>query len=457
MDRRRGLRIILMVFVAVSVVWLINSYITHDVAAAGDTIKSSWEKPPAEREQLVPATGKTLLVTGLAAPHTESALVAFGADGKVIYYEDELSYGDVDPVPTTNATIVYVASKSLPDSYCKGQAFMHCKRNLVRKVNISTGDRTTLYERVIYYPIIEPESSTWHDVHLINDTHLLVGDIKEDRVYIVNLRTEMITWEWDAQQAYDIETGGPKPFDWTHLNDVQYLENGRIMVSMRNHDQVIFIRPGEGIINDWTIGANDDYSRLHEQHNPDYINQSAGGPAVVISDSENDRIIEYQRQNSGWIQSWIWQDSRLNWPRDADRLPNGSTLITDTHGDRIMLVTSNGQAAWSFGFNKPYEAEFMPHSDEGTNGPAAQKAKLDSRTVSVEQSSSGSILKGLFKLIPQEIRSGAAFIMPNWVTFLDLLVFGVGIFSLITIGIDSVLRRGYRVQWPITKHTESGD
>ena len=75
------------------------------------------------------------------------------------------------------------------------------------------------------------------------------------------------------------------------------------MISPRNHDQVLFLDPETGLQENWTLGADDDYSVMYEQHNPDYIPESHGGPAVLIADSHNNRIGEYQRQDAGWTRT----------------------------------------------------------------------------------------------------------------------------------------------------------
>ena len=51
----------------------------------------------------------------------------------------------------------------------------------------------------------------------------------------------------------------------------------------------------------------------------------------------------------------------LDWPRDADRLPNGNTLITDSRNGRIIEVTPSGEVVWSYGGLKvPYDADLLP-------------------------------------------------------------------------------------------------
>ena len=66
------------------------------------------------------------------------------------------------------------------------------------------------------------------------------------------------------------------------------------MADIRNQDQIVFIEPGRGVLANRTLGAEVDFSTLRGQHNPDYIPESRGGPAVLVADSHNDRAVEYQ-------------------------------------------------------------------------------------------------------------------------------------------------------------------
>lgn len=76
---------------------------------------------------------------------------------------------------------------------------------------------------------------------------------------------------------------------------------------------------------------------------------------VVVADSENDRIVEYKYENNEWKLTCELKGS-LNWPRDADRLPDGNTLITHNH--RVIKVTPQGEFVWEyFAPWAPYDAE----------------------------------------------------------------------------------------------------
>ncbi|MFC4550173.1 MULTISPECIES: arylsulfotransferase family protein [Halorussus] len=247
---------------------------------------------------------------------------------------------------------------------------------MVERVNLSTGEVTRLYSRVTP----RKHSTRWHDADRLDNDSLVVADIAQDRVYVVNTTSGLIEWEWDAQSEYPLKGGGPYPHDWTHVNDVEVLDNGTIMASLRNQDQVVFLNRSTGLLENYTLGKENQHGILYEQHNPDYINESHGGPAVLVADSENNRVVEYQRRNGSWNRSWTWKDARMQWARDADRLPNGHTLITDSNGNRVFEVNERGKIVWSVDVAFPYEAERLSTGDESTGGPSAKKAGIPSRT-----------------------------------------------------------------------------
>jgi hypothetical protein len=139
-------------------------------------------------------------------------------------------------------------------------------------------------------------------------------------------------------------------------------------------DQVVFLAPtagpdgGWGVQSNWSLGSDDRRSVLFEQHNPDYIPADRGGPAVLVADSENGRVVEYERTGGTWNRTWGWTDARLQWPRDADRLPSGNTLVVDSHGDRVLEVRPDGQVVWSVTVGMPYDAERLGTGDESAGG-----------------------------------------------------------------------------------------
>ncbi|WP_122088168.1 arylsulfotransferase family protein [Halalkalicoccus subterraneus] len=391
------------------------------------------------------STGNHTVITESGRAGT---ITAYEPDGSVLYYENERTkYFDVDPVEGDPLTVEYTATDTIHTEgpTCDSPP---CARNVIERTDLQTGETEVLAER--YEP--QETAAEWHDADRIGEDRFLVADIHADQVYVLNVETGLIEWTWDAQADYPVEGGGSYPTDWTHINDVEYVEdeghelNGTVMVSMRNQDQVVFVDPDEGVLEDWTLGSDDEYDVLFEQHNPDYIPTDNGGPAITVADSEHGNVEEYQREDGEWTQTWEWSDGQMQWPRDADRLPNGNTLVTDSHGNRVMELNPEGEIVWEVASTMPYEAERLETGDESTGGESAQQLGYESRTAdeSADESSGDGFspldpLIGLFdrigavieSLLPHRITNGILFVSPVWMGTAHFAAIGVGLLTLL--------------------------
>ena len=400
------------------------------------------------RDNITVVTGdSTAFVTDEGdGPRQRAELVAFAPNGSIYYHnESHTRYWDVDPVENTSTTVEYVYAEHLSAEECNAEGV--CTRNGVERVNLTTGNVTSIYSRITP----GKHSTRWHDVDRLDDERLLVADIDRDRAYVVNTTTGLVTWSWDAQSDFNTASGGPYPDDWTHINDVEYVEldgEPTVMVSVRNHDQVVFIDMETGLRENWTLGSDGDHDTLYEQHNPDFIPESQGGPAVLVADSEAGRAVEYQRVNGSWEQSWEWQDPRMTWVRDADRLPNGHTLLADSNGDRVLEIDENGTVVWSIDMGFPYEAERLGTGDESTGGPSAASISLPSREPdATNRSATGEVASWA----PQSIVNGVAYLLPGWVGSIEILAALVLVVTLPVWGVVEWRRRSFDVslRWPI--------
>ncbi|MFC7140511.1 arylsulfotransferase (asst) [Halosimplex aquaticum] len=366
---------------------------------------------------------------GFYVSDEEAELVAFSETGRVLYYNSTYRvYFDVDPVPGTQYTVEYLASKHLNGDDCRTVRTERCTYNVYKRLNLSTGEEREIYGEVT--PQIF--SGRWHDVDRINETHVAIADILRDSVRVVNTTSDETVWEWNASSYFPPNVGGAEG-DWSHINDVEVLDDGRFTVGVRNMDRVVFVEPGEGVQSDWTLGEENNYSILYEQHNPDYIPASRGGPAITVADSENSRVLEYQRQNGSWTRSWGWHDSRLQWPRDADRLPSGNTLVSDTHGDRVAEVAPNGTVVWSVTVGMPYEAERLGTGDESAGGQSMQELRGSPGTITHrDRGIDSSVWLSIKRFMPSLPVNGALYAGPSWVRFAELSFIVVAVLSLLT-------------------------
>ncbi|MDY6817661.1 MAG: aryl-sulfate sulfotransferase, partial [Halobacteriales archaeon] len=231
-------------------------------------------------------------------------------------------------------------------------------------------DTETLEKRwEVVLPFVDTHDADMLDRHRIAIANMRnpdpENDTNNDRVVIYNRTSDTIEWEWRFAPRYPRSVGGNFSEDWTHVNDVDRIGDGRYLLSPRNFDQVIVVDRDTGTI-DLKLGADDDFSILRKQHNPQYLESNDGAPTILVADSDNDRIVEYERDNDGWERTWeLGGPEVFDWPRDADRLPNGNTLIADSRNHRVLEVTPDGKVVWEL--YTPwlvYDVERLPLGDE---------------------------------------------------------------------------------------------
>ena len=257
---------------------------------------------------------------------------------------------DVDPLPNGNLLVVSTNSDG----------------TLVFELNPETRER------------VWSESFDFHDTHDVDklpNGNLLIANMRNfsdgvsnDRVLVYNRTTDETVWEWKFRNHYPNETDGGFGEDWTHVNDVDRVSEGRYLVSPRNFDQAIVIdRETKNVVEQ--LGEDGNHDTLFEQHNPDYLESESGNPTILVADSENDRVVEYAKRDGEWVETWELGTGQLAWPRDADRLPNGNTLIVDSLNHRVIEVTPQGRIVWEYYATwGPYDAERVGTGDE-SNGP----------------------------------------------------------------------------------------
>jgi len=327
---------------------------------------------------------------------TDAMLVSVTPSGEVLGVHNDADYGrwwayDVDRLPNGNFLM-------------SGTQDRH---TVVEEIDAETGEHVSVRE-------FEGLHDT-HDVDLINGDELLMNDMGDEhnRVVAYNLTREDITWEYrfdDHTDVFPRSGGGEYGVDWTHNNDVEQIHPGVVMVSLKNFDQVVAVNRSTRTV-EWTLGEDDDLDVLHKQHNPDYILTDDGRPTVVVADSRNDRVAEYTLEGGEWNLTWELVGGGLDEPRDADRLPNGNTLVVDRHGHRMVEATPDGEVRWEVSLPfQPYDAERLGTRDE-SSGPtmldanATGTTELDSESVdTADLESCYDFLTGLdrSRLVPED-------------------------------------------------------
>ncbi len=339
-----------------------------------------------------------------------------------------------------------------PDEYYSGErpaGKNGCIYNRVVEVNPETNEIVWEHSWYDAYP-------THHEVHdadRLPNGETVIIDMGNNRVFTVD-RSGQITWSWYAEnhlsegtefwneyvaplpeeEREEFRKQGPES-DWTHMNDVDRLENGNFQLSIRNFDTTIEIERPSGDIVD-VIGAPTRHEVMNEQHNPNRLERH---DTLLIADSENDRVVEVHTSNGSvvWEYDGTGSGEKLAWPRDADRLPNGNTLVTDSRNFRVLEVGPNGSVVWSHSLADRkgivYEADRLgpgddPMPEEPDDVPAG--GDLQSR-------STGGVGDSI-----ATVESWLGFVFPPWVGLAELLTGLVGLVA----GV-ALLWEGYRDGW----------
>lgn len=208
------------------------------------------------------------------------------------------------------------------------------------------------------------DGKTSHDVDRLSNGNTLIVFGNNDRtddaqVKEINSKGEIV-WSWNAKKYFnkapfkDVYEGG-----WTHTNAAVRMANGNTLVSLRNFNLLAEINPQGDVVK--TYGE----EFLQHPHDPEIL---AGGNILVANHGNPQKAIEIDSK-TGKI---IWEftmDKKKSWPvRDADRLPNGNTLITGSTA--IVEVTSKGEVVWSFVLKN---AEFSKEDSAGRGFYKAQR------------------------------------------------------------------------------------
>ncbi len=187
--------------------------------------------------------------------------------------------------------------------------------------------------------------------------------------YLVEMTTDgEIVWEWRTWEHFDpdidaITAVQERREEWTHGNGLAELPSGDIVASFRIISTVIIIERRTGRIM-WKLGA----PPLSSQHAPTPLPNGNllifdNGPHRLDHPMPFSRVIEVEPKTKEIV--WKYQEKRESdffSPRisNAQRLPNGNTLICEGDFGRLFEVTLDGEVVWEF---------VNPYFGEGPNGP----------------------------------------------------------------------------------------
>ena len=175
-----------------------------------------------------------------------------------------------------------------------------------------------------------------HDIHLTKEGHMLTSACRQDKIWMISHAGEMI---WECKIPNEVLKGKKKYglSDRTHVNHAQMLANGNILVSVGNYGLLLELTTAGEIRHMLDVGT--------AIHNPQRL---ANGYTMLClsppNDPKNNKIVELDVNGN-----MVWEYSEgLNWVRDADRLPDGNTLIADHSNKRVFIVSPEKKVLWEY-------------------------------------------------------------------------------------------------------------
>jgi hypothetical protein len=182
-------------------------------------------------------------------------------------------------------------------------------------------------------------------------------DGKMDAPYLVEMTTDgKLVWEWRSWEhldpVADAITAVQDDRDvWTVANGVSEMPDGNLLLSFRDISTVVMINRQTSKIY-WKLGA----PPLSGQHAPHMLANGHillfdNGPHRLDQSFPHSRVLEIDPATKEI--AWKFQETRVAdffSPRlsNAQRLPNGNTLINEGWFGRFFEVTRDGDVVWEY-------------------------------------------------------------------------------------------------------------
>ncbi len=171
---------------------------------------------------------------------------------------------------------------------------------------------------------------------------VLITDEGRHRVIKVIQATKDIQWSYGVP---DVE-GSSDGYLSNPADAVPMPDSGKIFICDKGNRRVILVNESTNAI-EWTFTTN-----LNSPVDIDYDKDSGN---LLITDQANHAVFLVNVSSNTVV--WHFGDvgipdsmsAGLNFPSDADFLPNGNILICDTGNRRLIEVNMNGDVVWDFG------------------------------------------------------------------------------------------------------------
>lgn len=183
-----------------------------------------------------------------------------------------------------------------------------------------------------------------HDADRLANGNTLIAFGNNDRKTDAQLKeidsTGKIVWSWHAGDYF----GDKEPYSsidiestegWTHTNAVSRLKNGNTLISPRNFHMLVEVSPQGEVVKTICEGL------CRNQHDPEV---QANGNILFANHDKPHEAIELNPETDEILWRFKIREQKYTPVRDANRLPNGNTLITGS--TTVLEVTPDKEVVW---------------------------------------------------------------------------------------------------------------
>ena len=234
-------------------------------------------------------------------------------------------------------------------------------------------------------PVAAQEEIVWQhgaimpwDAERLSNNNTLITEYGNHTIIEVTPLTKKI--------IYGTGTFGSGPNQLNCPVDAERLSDDKTLITDSKNHRVIVVDSDKNIV--WQYGTTGVLGNGTNQLKYPMDAERLANGNTLITDEQNSRVIEVRTDdydtakpnNNFSADSIVWQygttgvagsgPNELNYPKDADRLANGNTIIADYRNHRVIEVNTTGEKVWQCGtgtpgsgvnqLNNPTDAERLP-------------------------------------------------------------------------------------------------
>ncbi|MFL5823065.1 MAG: arylsulfotransferase family protein [Solirubrobacteraceae bacterium] len=196
------------------------------------------------------------------------------------------------------------------------------------------------------------------------------GTVLDCVIQELDIRTNQVLWQWDAlvhvpvTDSYAKMPSGSAPYDYFHLNSIQQLPDGNLLISARNTWAAYEISRQTGNVI-WTLGGKRSSFAMGPGTNFEWQHDArmhAGGALTLFDDAA---LPQEENQSSAKA---LTLDTHTMTASLAHRYDHSPPLLAGTQGNAQLLPGGDVFVGWG---SQPYFSEYTPRGRQIFNGSFA--------------------------------------------------------------------------------------